>query len=420
MTDVAGLPAGQRILFLTPQLLYPPQQGGALRAFNLLAGLAARHTLHLLTLLQPGEHLAPDSPLFRLCARVEAVPAPLPRPLHRRLAATLFSPLPDMALRLPSPAFSARLANLLSQERYDIVQAESLEMAPFLLQAGGQARRALLVFDDFNAEYLLQRRAWETDARAARHWPAALYSWVQWHKIRRYEAQVCRAANLVIAVSEMDASALKEIAPAARVAVVPNGVDTTYFSNGSAAGPGPATTPCDIVFTGKMDFRPNVDAVLWFGREVLPRIRAEEPAARFLIVGQNPHPRLRALADDPAVKLTGRVPDARPYMAAAAVYVVPMRIGGGTRLKVLEAMAMGKAIVSTSLGCEGYPVRDGGELLIADSPAEFARAVVALLRDPARRLRLGQAAREFAVSRYDWRVIVPRLEAAYTLARAEG
>ncbi len=419
MTDVTGLPAGQRILFLTPQLLYPPQQGGALRAFNLLAGLAARHTIHLLTFLQPDEHLAPDSPLFRLCARVETVPAPSPRPLHRRLATTLFSPLPDMALRLPSSDFSARLAGLLSQEHYDIVQAESLEMAPFLLQAKEQARGASLVFDDFNAEYLLQRRAWETDARAVRRWPAALYSWVQWHKIRRYEAQVCRAASLVIAVSEIDAIALKKIAPEMRVAVVPNGVDATYFSNDSVAGPVPDATPCDIVFTGKMDFRPNVDAVLWFVREVLPRIRAEEPAARFLIVGQNPHARLGALAGDPAVKLTGRVPDVRPYMAAAAVYVVPMRIGGGTRLKVLEAMAMGKAIVSTSLGCEGYPVRDGVELLIADSPAEFARAVVALLRDPARRLQLGRAAREFALSRYDWRAIVPRLEAAYTMARAE-
>ena len=418
MTDVAGLPAGQRILFLTPQLLYPPQQGGALRAFNLLAGLAARHTIHLLTFLQADEHLAPDSPLFRLCARVEAVPAPSSRPLHRRLAATLLSPLPDMALRLPSPDFSARLVSLLSQERYNIVQAESLEMAPFLLQAGEQARGALLVFDDFNAEYLLQRRAWETDAQAIRRWPGALYSWVQWHKIRRYEAQVCQAAGLVIAVSEADASALKKIAPAARVAIVPNGVDTTYFSNNSAAGSMPDVTPCDLVFTGKMDFRPNVDAVLWFVQEVLPRVRAEEPAARFLIVGQNPPARLRALADDPAVKLTGRVPDVRPYIAASAVYVVPMRIGGGTRLKVLEAMAMGKAIVSTSLGCEGYPVRDGAELLIADSPAAFARAVVALLRDPARRLRLGLAAREFAVSRYDWRAIVPRLEAAYAVARA--
>jgi polysaccharide biosynthesis protein PslH len=413
--------AGQRILLLTPQLLYPPQQGGALRAYNLLLGLSAHHTVHLLTFLQPGEELASDSPLYRLCPRVEAVSAPAPRPLIRRLATTLLSPLPDMALRLPSPEFSERLARMLAQERYDIVQAESLEMAPFLLQAKEQAPTALLVFDDFNAEYLLQRRACETDARVVRRWPGALYSLVQWQKIRRYEARVCRAAGLVVAVSEADVMALKQIAPQAHFAVVPNGVDTAYFCPDAIAASSTSGAPSfDIVFTGKMDFRPNVDAALWFAQEVFPAVQAEVPAARFLIVGQAAHPRLRPLAGNPAVHLTGRVPDVRPYIAEAAVYVVPMRIGGGTRLKVLEAMAMGKAIVSTTLGCEGYPVHDGMELLIADTPAAFGRTVVALLRDQALRQRLGQAAREFAVTRYDWQAIAPRLETAYRATRAEA
>lgn len=408
----------QRILFLTPQSLYPPQQGGALRSYNLLAGLAARHTVHLLSFLQAGERLPPDSPLHRLCARVETIPAPPPRPWWRRLAATFLSPLPDMALRLPSQAFSSRLAEMLSQERYDIIQAESLEMAPFLLEAKGRAAGALLVLDDFNAEYLLQKRAWETDARSPRRWPGALYSLVQWMKLRRYEAALARAVDLTIAVSEMDEASLRRIAPGAHFAVVPNGVDTAFFSDAAKVGPAPDASPCDLVFTGKMDFRPNVDAALWFAREVLPRVRSEEAGVRFLIVGQSPHPRLRALAHEPAVKITGRVDDVRPYVARAAVYVVPMRIGGGTRLKVLEAMSMGKAVVSTTLGCEGYPVRDGVELIIADSPAEFARAVVRLLRDPEQRKRLGAAARAFA-ARYDWQTIVPRLEAAYQAARPE-
>jgi sugar transferase (PEP-CTERM/EpsH1 system associated) len=406
----------QRILFLTPQLLYPPQQGGALRAYNLLAGLAARHTVHLLTFLQPGEHLDGDSPLLRLCARVETVPAPVSRPLHRRFATTLLSSLPDMALRLPSREFSTRLATLLSQEAYDIVQAESIEMASFLLEAKGLAPRSLTVFDDFNAEYLLQRTAWETDARSFRRWPGALYSFVQWQKLRRYEARVCRSVGLTVVVSEADAAALRRIAPGIRLAVVPNGVDASRFA-GDAGSQGPETPGCDIVFTGKMDFRPNVDAVLWFAQEVLPRVRQEMPQARFVIVGQNPHPRLAPLTHAPAVLLTGRVPDVRPYLAAAAVYAVPMRMGGGTRLKVLEAMAMGKAVVSTSLGCDGYPVRDGVELVIADAAADFARAVISLLRDPARRARLGETARAFASSRYDWRAIVPQLEAAHRAAQ---
>jgi sugar transferase (PEP-CTERM/EpsH1 system associated) len=399
-----------------------------LRAYNLLAGLAARHTVHLLSFQQPGERLLPDSPLHRLCARLEVVPAPPPRPWWRRLVATIFSPLPDMALRLPSPEFLARLADWLAQERYDIVQAESLEMAPFLLAARRKAAGALLVLDDFNAEYLLQKRAWETDARAPDRWPGAIYSLAQWQKLRRYEAAICRAVDLTLAVSDMDAAALRRIAPGARLAVVPNGVDTSFFREAAeflvaaqdARERSSDESPCDLVFTGKMDFRPNVDAALWFAREVLPRVRAEEPGARVLIVGQSPHARLGALARDPAVRLTGRVDDVRPYVARAAVYVVPMRIGGGTRLKVLEAMSMGKAIVSTSLGCEGYPVRDGVELIIADAPADFAWAVIHLLRDPARRKQLGSAAREFARARYDWRSIVPSLEAAYQAAQPEG
>jgi glycosyltransferase involved in cell wall biosynthesis len=167
------------------------------------------------------------------------------------------------------------------------------------------------------------------------------------------------------------------------------------------------------VFTGKMDFRPNVDAVLWFAREVLPLIRQEAVDARFWVVGKDPHPRLKPLLEDPSVVVTGWVDDVRPYIAGAAVYVIPLRIGGGTRLKVPEAMAMGKAIVSTALGCEGFDLVPDQELVIANGPVEFAAAVIALLQDPARREQLGRAARQLAASRYDWQIIVPKLEKVY-------
>jgi glycosyltransferase involved in cell wall biosynthesis len=153
--------------------------------------------------------------------------------------------------------------------------------------------------------------------------------------------------------------------------------------------------------------------VLWFAREVLPLIHRESPQTRFWAVGKDPHPRLEPLVDDPAVELTGWVEDVRPYIAAAGLYVIPLRIGGGTRLKVLEAMAMGKAIVSTALGCEGFDLVPDQELIIADAPGEFASAVLALLHDPEHRERLGRAARRFAGSRYDWRIVVPKLERAY-------
>jgi glycosyltransferase involved in cell wall biosynthesis len=161
-----------------------------------------------------------------------------------------------------------------------------------------------------------------------------------------------------------------------------------------------------------MDFRPNVDAALWFAQEVLPLVRQVESDAHFVIVGQKPHRRLDVLRGRPDVVLTGAVDDTRPYIAGAVIYVVPLRMGGGTRFKILEAAAMGRAIVSTAMGCDGFPVQHGRELLIADSPREFADAVITLLRDPTLRAELGTAARAF-VEAYDWNQIIPGLEAVY-------
>ena len=168
-----------------------------------------------------------------------------------------------------------------------------------------------------------------------------------------------------------------------------------------------------LAFTGTMDFRPNVDAVLWFARQVLPLIQAQVPDVRFFAVGQRPHRRLEVLRNDPAITLTGLVKDTRPYIAGAAVYVVPLRVGGGTRFKILEALSMGKPLVSTALGAEGFPVKHGRELLLADQAEDFAAAVVSLLHDPARRQELGRAGRALVEARYDWRAIVPLVEEAY-------
>jgi glycosyltransferase involved in cell wall biosynthesis len=161
-----------------------------------------------------------------------------------------------------------------------------------------------------------------------------------------------------------------------------------------------------------MDWLPNEDAMLWFCREIFPRIRADEPKASIVIVGRAPTPAVHRLASDHGVTVTGRVDDVRPYMKEAAAYVVPLRIGGGTRLKIFEAMAMGKAIVSTAVGAEGLPVTDGRDVLIADEPRAFASAVVALLRDVDRRRALEQAARALVVERYDWSAVAGELEQA--------
>jgi polysaccharide biosynthesis protein PslH len=420
-----------RILILTPQLPIPPQaltglsQGTTIRNFNLIAGLALRHEIDLLTFApaddrgQMIDEANPPSVVYRpsstvdllrpYCRQIVAEPAPV-RTLVCRGRDTLLSPWPDMALRLDSPAMHAHMARLVRENRYDVIQVEGIEMARYALSLN--LPRPLVVFDDHNAEYLLQKRAFLTDVRQPRRWLGAGYSFLQWRKLVAYERRICRMADRVVAVSEADRQALRMILPDLAVAVVPNGVDLDFYRPGIVpplADAGART----LVFTGKMDYRPNIDAVLWFADAVLPLILAQASDTRFYIVGQQPHARLARLAGQPGITLTGRVPDTRPYIAAAGVYVVPLRIGGGTRLKVLEAMAMGQAIVSTRLGCDGFDFTDGHEVRFADEPAAFAEAVLELFRDRSRAAALGQAARAFVETHYGWDAIVPRLEALY-------
>lgn len=419
-----------RILILTPQLPVPPQaltgtsQGTTIRNFNLIAGLARRHELTLLSFLaadEPGpaatEAQQHALALLQACCR-QIVTAPQPvRTTAQRVRDTFFSPLPDMALRLASATMGAQLQKLLAEPPpYDVIQIEGIEMAPYALalaeREGRASVRPQLVFDDHNAEYLLQQRAFFTDVRRPRRWPAAAYSCVQWRKLLAYERRICRMADRVVAVSEADRTALQRLVPGLEVTVVPNGVDLSFLRPGAVA-PQPGMAAHALVFTGKMDYRPNVDAVLWFVGAVLPLVRERIPDVHFYVVGQKPHPRLATLAQHPAVTLTGRVPDVRPYIAGAGVYVVPLRIGGGTRLKVLEAMAMGQALVSTRLGCDGFPFTDGREVLFADDPAAFATAVVRLLQDREQAAALGRAARAYVEQHFGWEAIVPRLEALY-------
>jgi glycosyltransferase involved in cell wall biosynthesis len=404
-----------RILMLTPQLPYPPQaltgfsQGTTIRNFNLIAGLSRRHTLDLLTFHTPAEDGGPAL-LSAYCRQVVTAPPPA-RSLSRRAMDTVLRKAPDMALRLEAPAMHARLGELLHADRYDVLQVEGIEMAPYALQTPPPGRPQL-VFDDHNAEYVLQKRAFSTDARHPRRCIGAAYSLIQWQKLTLYERRICRAADNVVAVSETDRQALRALLPGLEVTVVPNGVDLDFYRPG-VTPPLPGLGPHSLVFTGKMDFRPNVDAVLWFVNDVLPLITSKIPDARFYAVGQSPHPRLAPLAGRPDVVITGRVPDTRSYISGAGVYVIPLRIGGGTRLKVLEAMAMGQGIVSTRLGCDGFPFEDGREVRFADDPAAFASAVVRLLQNRQETDALGRAARAYVEANYGWGAIVPRMEALY-------
>jgi glycosyltransferase involved in cell wall biosynthesis len=410
------------LLFLTPQLPYPPRQGTTIRNYYLIKHLAQRHQIDLLTFLAPGEQLTADSPLHQLCRRIATVAQPV-RSLRQRGLDTLTSPLPDMALRLEHPAMHRLIEQWVADTPYDLVQSEGIEMAQYGMQVArpahirperGARSQPRLIFDDHNCEYLLQKRNALTDLRLPRRWLAAAYSLVQWQKLRLYEARICCFAAATLAVSEADQRALQALLPGLGVTIVSNGIELAEYPVLSPPRPAP---PFTLVFTGKMDYRPNIDAMLWFGRHVLPLVQAQVPQVRLQIVGMNPSPRLDELRANPAIAIVGAVPDTRPYIHAAAVYLIPMRVGGGTRFKALEAMASGKSIVSTTLGIEGIPVQDGRELLLADRPDTFAAQVLLLLRDQQDSgqvsAALGIAARRFVERHYGWPQILPRLEQVY-------
>jgi sugar transferase (PEP-CTERM/EpsH1 system associated) len=396
-----------RILFLTPQRPFPPHQGTTLRNFNLIKELAKRHTVCVLTFLEPDQRPDNSGPLLKWCQWLDTLPVP-ERTMNLRLRQMLATRRPDMSWRLWSPDFDRRLASRLAEHSFDVVSIEGIEMAPYLPTLEAARSEPMIIYDAHNAEWILQKRAFITDIKSPARWPAAAYSWVQWHRLRRYETELMQRVTHTIAMSVADKAALRHICPTAPITVVPNGVDFAVYHQFARTG-----ISYDLIFTGKMDFRPNIDAALWFGQQVLPLIQQKRPGVTFAIVGQRPHPRLNVLRAIPGVTITGYVADIRPYIAGAMVYVAPLRVGGGTRLKLMEAMAMGKAIVSTSRGAEGFPVANGQELILADDPGSFAQAVLHLLDNPQRRSELGQAGRTLVQASYDWGVLVPRLEEVY-------
>jgi polysaccharide biosynthesis protein PslH len=394
-----------KLLFVMPQLPYPPHQGTAIRNWGLLRHLALRHTVAVICFADPGGAGVPEA-LARVCDRVVIVPRPT-RWAGRRVLALLRGTA-DLADRLWSPGMAAGITELVRAWEPDGVQIEGLEMAPYLAAVREGRLAACVVYDAHNAEHLIQRRAWESDRRNPRRWPAAAYSAVQTPRLERLEAATARAVDAATCVSAADAAALRRLDPDLNPVVVPNGIDVEAYAAPNVSDPG-----VRLVLTGKMDYRPNVDAAVWFAEAIWPRLRAQQLAAEFHIVGQQPSAAVRRLAALPGVVVTGAVPDIRPHLARATVYVAPLRMGGGTRFKLLEAFALGRPVVSTRIGAEGFAVTDGRELLLADTAEAFAAAVQRLLADPALAGQIGAAGRAFVRASYDWRMIVPRLEAVY-------
>lgn len=398
-----------RVLLLTPSLPYPPHQGGAIRNYGLARGLhEAGHRVCILSFHTGGLDPA-ATPLADICEWVETV-SPPERAKSQRLRDMALSGLPDLARRLDSPLFRERLEARLSTETFDLIQFEGLEMTPYLPLVRRLQPGARCCYDAHNAEYALQWAIFHVDRHVPERLPAAAYSLLQARRIHRYERSVCAAADCVIAVSEEDAKALRPFRADHRVAVVPNGIFADHYGDDN---PRLDLGSNVLVFTGKMDYRPNIDAVRWFSDDILPLIREAIADVRLYIVGQKPHQSLESLRDEPHIELTGWVPDVQPFLQAADVYVAPLRMGSGTRLKILEAMAAGCAVVATNVAASGLDAQAKRSLILADEERAFAQAVVALLKDANRRVTLGQAAQADVRRLYDWKTLIPCLLQTY-------
>lgn len=398
------------VLIVTAQLPYPTHTGGAIRTFGLIHGLAQQgHKITLLTFDDGGGQAASNTPLAASCDQIITLPTPA-RSKQNRLRDLLLSRQPDIAQRFYSMSLWNKLRELLSTRSFDLVQFESIEMARYLLLARQFGTRAKLAYDAFNLEYDMQRIIYQVDRGDISRWHIAAYSLLQIGRIKQFERELCRTADFVIAVSPEDGRGLRALDPQAKVYIVPNGIFVNDYTNDEQTL---SLGEQALVFTGKMDYRPNVDAMLWFTDHIFPPVRKRCADATLYIVGQKPHERLNSLRSRAGIQISGWVPHVQPYLNAAAVYVAPLRMGSGTRLKILEAMASGCAVVATTVAASGLLPEIRKHMIIADDAPTFSKAILALLHDPEGRQQLGTAARQAIREYYDWSVLLPRLLDAY-------
>lgn len=383
--------------------------GGRSRQFNLIRQLSARHNFTLVTFVYPGDESELDE-IRSFVTHLETVRAGLPIWRQRsRLEShwrtwthAFFDPFPRRGQFVEEPAVKTVIRQLLATRGFDLVQ---VHQAYLMRIVPTSSPPILLDMQDILSEH--EKQYYQALTKPMQR----LAGWIEWRKTLAMERSVAKRRVVVTTVSEGDKQKLLSIVPGVPVIVVPNGVDVRYFS------PSDSSVSRDtLVFSGSMNYGPNVDAVLWFYHDIFPIIRHKLPEAVFTVVGYEPPAEVLALRHDTHTRVTGYVKDVRPYLAESAVVIVPLRYGSGTRLKILEAWSMGKAVVSTTLGAEGLLARDGENILLADTAEDFANAVLRLCRDRQLARRIGQAGRSVAEHFYSWDAIAMEMERAYSVA----
>lgn len=388
-----------KILWVKSDFLHPTNRGGQIRTLEMLKCLHDRHEVHFIA-FDDGKNPEGLRRSSEYCSRAYAVPHSVPPRRSLRFAGQLVeglvSRLPVSVRRYTSGRMKRQIQSLLEQNRFDSVVCD------FLFPAMNIPDLTRTVLFQHNVESIIWRRHVEQASGPAKR----AYFRLQARRMEILERAVCRKAGQIVAVSDVDRDTMRSMFGVERVTSVPTGVDLEFF-----APPALAEVKADLVFVGSMDWMPNIDAMRYFANDILPIIRKERPDCHVAIAGRKPGSAIQELGRrDPNIIVTGTVPDVRPYLWGSTVCVVPLRVGGGTRLKIFEAMAAKLPVVSTSIGAEGLPVEDGSHIFIADSADSFARRCLELLDDAEKRKQLADRAWELVSSRFSWQAVAREFE----------
>jgi glycosyltransferase involved in cell wall biosynthesis len=389
-----------KTLWVNSNFMHPTTKGGQIRTLEMLLHLHRWHEIHYVAIVNPAQ---PEGPARAHEYSHKSYPFPYRVPsktspaFYAELVRGLFSPTPVAVQRFHPPGMSAFLEDLIRKERFDCAVVDHLAPTSYFPDLPHA------IFFQHNVETVIWRRRLEHASNPLRR----AYFKLQADRMYHYERRVSQAAGHIVAVSQTDAAEMRRLFDVTRVTEIPTGVNIEYFRP-----PAPTTAPStDLVFIGSMDWLPNVDGVLYFVREILPLIRRVRPDTTLAIVGRTPSPEISQLAtQDPRIQVTGTVPDIRPYLWNSALAIVPLRIGGGTRLKIYEAMAAQIPVVSTTIGAEGLSVNPPHDIRLADSPGHFAEQCLELLANPQLRATLSQAATGMVTAHFSWEQVARAFE----------
>lgn len=396
-----------KILFLSNRNPYPVVDGQSRRTYNILKGLALNHDVYFLSLFEAHEEInsAVLKHLKSICSEVEFLPCPqkiITLPMLIRLVRSVFSRYPYTVWRHYSSDYLKRLQIIIAQKRFDVIHCDCLP----LVTAVRSIRNIPTVLTDHDVSYLKSYRM----AKQTRNFALKLFLYLETCKVRWLEKNICKFVNLGITVSELDRKVLQKLCSEAHWEVVENGVNTREFKS-----PRNITEDKSLLWLGGFGHYPNLEAMSHFLKNIYPLIKEKVQDVELIVIGGGIQSELENFSEhDPSVKLLGFVEDPIPFFEKASVFISPILSGSGTRLKILEAMAMGKAIVSTEVGVEGIEGVKDIHYMTADTPQKFAASVVKILKNRALKQELGENARKLAEDKYDWKTILEKNELIYS------